>query len=77
MLKLYHADVADRLRIAEGTWRRYCASSLNRRRIAPLPDGVDTEAGHVRPWWKPETIDNWRTSRPGPGTRTDLKEKPR
>jgi hypothetical protein len=72
--KLYNDDVAALLGITPATWRRYNAATSNgHRRQAPPPDGTDIQRGHARPWWWETTIRTWQASRPGPGTRTDLK----
>jgi len=60
MRKLYRADVAAMVGILP--------SSLGRAKLPP-PDGVDIEAGHARPWWKPSTAKAWLDARPGKGWR--------
>jgi hypothetical protein len=62
--KLTISQVAERLGIAPSTWRGYVS-----REQAPRADG---QFDRRTPWWWDTTIDNWK--RPGPGTRTDLKD---
>jgi len=56
--KMYRADIAAMLGIK--------VRSLGRAKLPP-PDGVDTEAGHARPWWWESTAEAWKKSRPGRG----------
>lgn len=48
------------------TWRAYVT-----RGRAPKPDGVDETFG--RRYWYRSTVQNWLSSRPGQGARTDLR----
>lgn len=73
--KLYGEQAATRAGVAFATWRRYCSTANGRKRVAPPHDGIDLEAGHVRPYWHPATIDAWKADRPGRGARTDLAER--
>lgn len=57
--------------ISVNTWRPYVA-----RGHAPQPDRRDIQGGHAVPVWRTKTLDDWMRSRPGPGARTDLREKP-
>jgi len=65
--RLYHAEAATRVGVAASTWRDYHADGRT-----PPPDGTDSNRGHVRPWWYPETLDAWNATRPRRGARTDL-----
>lgn len=71
-VKLYNVEAAAHAGVAVSTWRDYCNPRGGKPRRGPAPDGVDVEKGHARPWWKPETVDAWKASRPGQGARTDL-----
>jgi hypothetical protein len=66
--KLHHADAAAHVGVRPSTWRDYHADGRT-----PPPDGEDRDRGHIRPWWWPETLDQWK--RPGRGARTDLKRQ--
>lgn len=59
----YSTDVADFLGIKLGTWTSYRTHKLPQHNPPPPPDG---KYGN-RPYWYPETIINWNTSRLGPG----------
>lgn len=50
--------------VAPSTWRDYIG-----RGLAPRPDG---KIGNSN-WWYRETVERWKTSRPGRGARTDLR----
>ena len=59
--------VAARVGLSVNTIRSYLAKGL-----LPEPDAVIvTSSGELR-GWLPETIDQWASSRPGRGARTDL-----
>lgn len=57
--KLYREDFAERIGVKPDT--------LNRYKLPPR-DGTDIEAGHARPFWYPDTVDEWQRSRPGRGS---------
>lgn len=50
--------------VAPSTWRDYVSKGL-----APQPDG---KIGNSN-WWYRETVEQWKTGRPGRGARTDLR----
>jgi hypothetical protein len=62
-------DIAETLGVQVGSVRQYLT-----RGEAPAPDGY---LGRT-PWWRPETVDAWLTSRPGQGAGggRPRKEKP-
>ena len=62
---LTNADAAELAGITPATWRRYVTTGH-----APAPDG---RVG-VTPWWRRSTVERWMESRPGQGTRTDLRK---
>jgi hypothetical protein len=51
-------EAAARVGVTAASWRSYVA-----RGDGPKPDG---HLGRT-PWWKPETVDAWKASRPGQG----------
>jgi len=71
--KIYSDEAAELVDVAPSTWRRYCSDTPGRRRIAPEPDGTDIERGHARPYWWPETIEQFKANRVGKGHRSDLR----
>jgi hypothetical protein len=62
--KLRAADAAGLAGIRTATWTAYVS-----RGQAPKPDGHYDQR---TPWWYRSTIEQWRTARPGQGSRTDL-----
>jgi hypothetical protein len=56
--QLTTADVADVLGVTPATVRSYAA-----RGVLPKPDGHLART----PWWRPDTIIEWKASRPGQG----------
>jgi len=62
--KLYLDDFAALVGVKPQTLRAYRALSKAR---FPKADGVDIERGKARPWWSPETVEAWRSNRPGSG----------
>jgi hypothetical protein len=73
--KLYADEAAAMVGVRPSTWRGYCTEAPGRRRQAPQADGTDIEAGHARPWWWESTIREYIATRPGRGSRTDLRER--
>lgn len=61
-------EIADHLGVAESTIRAY----RTRPGQLPAPDGQD----RYGPWWHPDTITTWATTRPGKGNRTPRRKKP-
>lgn len=61
--RLYIADIAAELNIAESDWRARVS-----RGHAPDPDDVVAAGGVARPVWDRETIEGWRArpARRGP-----------
>lgn len=58
------SEFAERIRLQPDTLKSYKAKGL-----LPEPDAL---IGRVR-GWLPETIDTWQATRPGRGSRTDLR----
>ncbi len=56
--QLTNADAAALVGITAASWRRYVSSGR-----APRPDG---HLGRT-PWWRPDTIEQWKAQRPGQG----------
>lgn len=63
------ADFAARAGLAVATIRSYMRKGLT----PPADVIITTPSGPLR-GWSPETIDAWLASRPGQGTRTDLRK---
>lgn len=63
------ADFAARADLATATIRSYVRKGLT----PPADVIITTPSGPLR-GWLPETIDAWIASRPGQGTRTDLRK---
>lgn len=60
---------AERVGLSVNTIRSYLTKGL-----LPEPDAVIvTSSGELR-GWLPNTIDEWASTRPGRGTRTDLRK---
>lgn len=70
---LGYAQIADH---ATGRGQAMKAQTVrNYRHRGLLPEPDDTTVPD-RPRWRQSTIDQWLTSRPGQGKRTDLRPKP-
>lgn len=63
------ADFADRAGLAVATIRSYMRKGLT----PPADVVISTPNGPLR-GWSVDTIDAWLASRPGQGTRTDLRK---
>lgn len=59
--------------VSVNTWRPYVARRLH----APQPDDRKIKGGHAIPVWRKKTLDDYISSRPGQGARTDLTAKER
>ena len=64
--KLRAAEAAELAEIKTSTWTAYVS-----RGQAPPPDGHYDKR---TPWWHRSTIEQWRTTRPGQGSRTDRQD---
>lgn len=53
-----YAEVAAYMAVSEATVRKYLSDGR-----LPQPDGRVKRS----PWWRPETIQQWQTTRPGRG----------
>ena len=62
--QLSSQEAASLIGIAPSTWRDYVAKG-----VAPRPDG---KIGNSN-WWHRSTVERWVASRPGRGSRTDLR----
>lgn len=62
-MMLANTEAAALAGVAASTWRKYVSDGY-----APSPD---MRLGG-KPFWRPETIERWKTIRPGQGARTDI-----